>query len=221
MSEIITLMMVVLLFGTPTVLIVKPKWYQSIAKNYKNPNLKFGFLAFGLFVFLAIIMPEYPENQYQQKVDSKNQEQAKKIEQEKLAQKKAKAEQKTEQEVENLINQIKENQNNDLFERAKQKVETLPEKKRKILYPRLQLAKIHNEQAAANSKVMNNGLYSVVRVIDGDTIHLNINGKTEKVRIIGLDTPEVHHPSKPVQCFGREASRKMTELVGGKQVRIE
>ena len=40
------------------------------------------------------------------------------------------------------------------------------------------------------------------RVIDGDTILLN-NG--EKVRLIGVDTPETKHPQKPVQYFGKEA----------------
>jgi len=43
----------------------------------------------------------------------------------------------------------------------------------------------------------------VVRVIDGDTVVLNFNGN---VRLIGVDTPETVHPSKPVEHFGKEAS---------------
>ena len=39
----------------------------------------------------------------------------------------------------------------------------------------------------------------VVRVIDGDTIIVNIDGKKERVRLIGVDTPETKHPKKPVQ----------------------
>ena len=60
--------------------------------------------------------------------------------------------------------------------------------------------------------------YSVVKVIDGDTIKLE-NG--EVVRYIGIDTPETVHPSKPVQCFGKEASDKNKELVEGKVVKLE
>ena len=53
----------------------------------------------------------------------------------------------------------------------------------------------------------------VSRVIDGDTIELE-NG--EKVRYIGIDTPETLDPRKPVQCFGKNASAKNKELVEGK-----
>lgn len=58
----------------------------------------------------------------------------------------------------------------------------------------------------------------VVRVIDGDTI--KIEGD-KVVRYIGIDTPETVHPSKPVQCFGKEASDKNRELVEGKEVKLE
>lgn len=63
-----------------------------------------------------------------------------------------------------------------------------------------------------------NALFKVTRVIDGDTIELE-NG--ERVRYIGIDTPETVDPRKPVQCFGVEASRKNKELVEGKSVRLE
>ncbi|MBI5356803.1 thermonuclease family protein [Candidatus Collierbacteria bacterium] len=55
----------------------------------------------------------------------------------------------------------------------------------------------------------------VSRVIDGDTIELE-NG--EKVRYIGIDTPETLDPRKPVQCFGKNAAAKNKELVEGKPV---
>ena len=55
----------------------------------------------------------------------------------------------------------------------------------------------------------------VLRVIDGDTVELT--GGT-KVRYIGIDTPELHHPKIPVQCFGREAMEKNRELVEGRDV---
>lgn len=60
--------------------------------------------------------------------------------------------------------------------------------------------------------------FKVVRVIDGDTIELE-NG--ERVRYIGIDTPETLDPRKPVECFGAEASKKNKELVEGREVRLE
>lgn len=47
-----------------------------------------------------------------------------------------------------------------------------------------------------------------LRVVDGDTIVVSLNGKKETVRIIGIDTPEVVDPRKKVECFGKEASDK-------------
>lgn len=58
----------------------------------------------------------------------------------------------------------------------------------------------------------------VIRVIDGDTI--KIEGD-KVVRYIGIDTPETVHPSKPVQCYGKEASDKNRELVEGKEIKLE
>ncbi len=58
----------------------------------------------------------------------------------------------------------------------------------------------------------------VRRVSDGDTVVL-IDGR--RVRYIGIDTPELHHPTKPVQYYAREAAEFNRQLVEGKQVRIE
>ena len=63
--------------------------------------------------------------------------------------------------------------------------------------------------------------YSVVKLIDGDTVNIGIVGEIITLRLIGLDTPETVHPSKPVECFGREASNKAKAVLAGKQVRIE
>lgn len=60
-----------------------------------------------------------------------------------------------------------------------------------------------------------------IRVIDGDTIVVQLNGQEEKVRLIGVDTPETVHPSKPVEYFGKEASRFTRQMVEGKQVTLE
>ena len=61
-------------------------------------------------------------------------------------------------------------------------------------------------------------LILVTKVIDGDTIEIK-GGK--RVRYIGIDTPETVDPRKPVQCFGKEASDKNRQLVGGKKVYLE
>lgn len=61
-------------------------------------------------------------------------------------------------------------------------------------------------------------LFLVKRVVDGDTIELD-NG--EKVRYIGIDTPETVHPDQAAECFGQQASEKNKELVEGKRVRLE
>ncbi|KKQ73708.1 MAG: WD40 domain protein beta Propeller [Candidatus Woesebacteria bacterium GW2011_GWB1_38_5b] len=61
-------------------------------------------------------------------------------------------------------------------------------------------------------------LVKVVNVVDGDTIKIETG---ETVRYIGIDTPEVVHPSKPIQCYGKEASQKNQELVEGKIVELE
>lgn len=58
----------------------------------------------------------------------------------------------------------------------------------------------------------------VVRVVDGDTIEIEGG---QKVRYIGIDTPETVDPKKPVECFGKEASAKNKELVEGKIVELE
>ena len=58
----------------------------------------------------------------------------------------------------------------------------------------------------------------VERVIDGDTLLLT-NG--EKVRLIGVDTPETKHPQKPVERFGKEAYLFTKRMVEGKEVRLE
>lgn len=63
--------------------------------------------------------------------------------------------------------------------------------------------------------------YMVSKVIDGDTIQVNITGKNETVRLIGIDTPESVDPRKPVQCFALEASKKAKEVLTGKSVYLE
>lgn len=76
--------------------------------------------------------------------------------------------------------------------------------------------KMNLEEASARAPS-----YQVVRVVDGDTVHIEMNGKVETVRLIGIDTPETVHPSKPVECMGKEASSFMKSLLEGTRVRVE
>lgn len=58
----------------------------------------------------------------------------------------------------------------------------------------------------------------VVRIVDGDTIVVDGD---EKIRLIGIDTPETKDPRKPVECFGREASAFIESLIpAGTAVRL-
>jgi micrococcal nuclease len=62
---------------------------------------------------------------------------------------------------------------------------------------------------------------TVVRVVDGDTIHVRFNDRIEKVRYIGMDTPETHHPTRGAELGGREATAVNRRLVEGKTVQLE
>ena len=65
------------------------------------------------------------------------------------------------------------------------------------------------------------GRAEVVRVVDGDTIVVTVAGTEERVRLIGIDTPESVDPRSPVDCFGPEASRATAELLpAGTAVRL-
>jgi micrococcal nuclease len=79
-----------------------------------------------------------------------------------------------------------------------------------------------NEQITTSSSTTMNasGLETaqVTKVVDGDTIEVNLNGKIEKVRYLEMNTPETVDPRRAVQCFGHEASDENKSLVSGKTV---
>jgi micrococcal nuclease len=62
---------------------------------------------------------------------------------------------------------------------------------------------------------------TVTRIVDGDTIHVRVGGHLEKVRYIGVNTPEVHHPRKGEEPGGRAAAAVNRDLVDGRRVRLE
>lgn len=54
---------------------------------------------------------------------------------------------------------------------------------------------------------------TVVDIVDGDTLVADVGGRHERVRLLGIDTPESVAPNRPVQCFGAEASRHLQSLL--------
>ncbi len=62
---------------------------------------------------------------------------------------------------------------------------------------------------------------TITRVVDGDTVEASVNGKTEDVRYIGVDTPESVKPDAPVECYALAASHFNEDLVEGETVRLE
>src|SRR6516165_2102483 len=64
--------------------------------------------------------------------------------------------------------------------------------------------------------------YRVVQVLDGDTIVVRrAGGADETIRLLGVDTPETHHPRKPVQCYGPEAAAYTQSQLEHRWVRLE
>lgn len=57
------------------------------------------------------------------------------------------------------------------------------------------------------------GRATVRSVIDGDTIVVDYGPHHETVRLLGIDTPETHHPDRPIECFGEAAAARLTELL--------
>lgn len=67
-----------------------------------------------------------------------------------------------------------------------------------------------------------NGPYHVVRIIDGDTIVVDIGGQNTTIRLIGVDAPESVHPDEEQNTpEGIAASNWMEELLSGKSVFLE
>ena len=81
------------------------------------------------------------------------------------------------------------------------------------------LLQISSPMAKANPTPL--GSTQVQRVVDGDTLKVDIAGTSETVRIIGIDTPETVHPNKAVECFGMEASDRLKGLLDGKTILLQ
>ena len=77
-------------------------------------------------------------------------------------------------------------------------------------------------KVAKQAEVSQPGLYTISHFVDGDTISVNMNGKIETIRFIGIDTPETHKPNTPVQCYGPAAAAETKTLItnAGSKVRL-
>ena len=63
---------------------------------------------------------------------------------------------------------------------------------------------------------------TVTRVVDGDTIEVEMSGRTKPIRLLSIDTPETKDPNQPVQCLGPEATAFLARLLPtGTSVRLE
>jgi micrococcal nuclease len=82
------------------------------------------------------------------------------------------------------------------------------------------IPKIHLPTAIKDS-VQTPGFYKITEVVDGDTIEVNMDGTLERVRLIGIDTPETKQPNSPVECYGETASNFAHQLMDGQSVRLE
>jgi micrococcal nuclease len=63
--------------------------------------------------------------------------------------------------------------------------------------------------------------WTVVEVVDGDTIRVARGGQHDIVRLLGVDTPETVHPQRPVECFGPEARAYTSFRLAGARVQLE
>jgi micrococcal nuclease len=63
--------------------------------------------------------------------------------------------------------------------------------------------------------------WAVSRVVDGDTVDVTRRGRTQTLRLIGIDTPETVDPFKPVQCYGPQASAYARRRLTGRRVTLE
>jgi micrococcal nuclease len=67
--------------------------------------------------------------------------------------------------------------------------------------------------ACTTSGLPESGLGTVVGVVDGDTLVVDLDGRSESIRLLGIDTPETVHPDRDPECFGAEASARLALLL--------
>lgn len=84
------------------------------------------------------------------------------------------------------------------------------------------VAAVRAHASGTDARPSGPGVARVRTVADGDTIDVSLNGHTERVRLLGIDTPETVDPRRPVGCFGPEASHETKSILQpGTWVRLE
>ncbi len=74
------------------------------------------------------------------------------------------------------------------------------------------------QQKSPQLSSVNSQAVQVLRIIDGDTIVVQLQNSKISVRLLGINAPELHHPQKPVECFAQQAKDKLEELLAGHKV---
>lgn len=60
-----------------------------------------------------------------------------------------------------------------------------------------------------------------LRIIDGDTIEMLVDDELEKIRFIGIDTPELNDDRELIKCFAQSAKQAVTDLLGEQTIHLE
>lgn len=89
-----------------------------------------------------------------------------------------------------------------------------------FIIPKIHLPK-NSVQPVKESIIEKPGYYKITSVTDGDTFTVNMDGRTEKVRLIGVDTPETVKPNSPQECYGKMASDFGKKTLTNQLVRLE
>lgn len=61
----------------------------------------------------------------------------------------------------------------------------------------------------------------VIDVIDGDTLKVNIDGGEETIRLLLVDTPEIHHPDEPIEPWGPKAKQFAEQVLSDQRIQLE
>ncbi len=83
------------------------------------------------------------------------------------------------------------------------------------------IVSVKPRQISSEATSSKKDLYQIVKVIDGDTVSVDIDGKVEIIRLIGIDSPESVDPREKIECFGKEATEEAKRLLIGKKVSLK
>mgnify|MGYP001589683500 FL=1 len=62
---------------------------------------------------------------------------------------------------------------------------------------------------------------TLIRIVDGDTLEVSLENTSEKIRLLGINSPETVDSNKPVECFGHEAAEYIKSLMPGKNIFLQ